>query len=109
MKAALIPSLAIALGLATVATAQAQSDEAEAADADDNPFFASAIPETFAARFVCHQRGREIFDFNEVRSFAPKQIMGVMTFSLITKDGVNHLIYLGQDTTCGLSVTPPSQ
>ena len=105
MKPVLL-ALVIYLGPAFAAAAQ---DEPNAQPETDNPFFASAIPEDFPARFSCHQTGREILLLDEVRSFAPKLIDGVMTFSLITRDGVNHLLYLGSDTTCGLSVAPPSQ
>ena len=103
MRAAL-SALAVVLALAGPAAAQ---DESQGGEKNDNPFFASAIPEDFPARFTCHQAGQDILALDNVRSFAPKQINGVMTFSLITGDGVNHLIYLGGDTTCGLSVTPP--
>ena len=98
------------LAAATAFPAVAQDTGPPGADADTEPgsaFFQSRIPEEFKSLFVCHQAGAKIVELADVTSFAPRKIEDVMTFSVITKDGTNHLIYLGDGTTCGLSVTPP--
>lgn len=100
-------SLAVALLLTLPPGAGlAQTSQSEAG-AEQDPFFQSQIPENFQARFVCHQGGQMIVEHGAVTSFAPSRIQDIMTFSLITRDGRNHLYYLGEGTTCGLTVAPP--
>ena len=95
--------LALSPGAATAQDSQPD------AGAEQDPFFQSQIPDNFQARFVCYQGGQQIVEHGAVTSFAPSRIQDVMTFSLITRDGRNHLYYLGDGTTCGLTVTPPPQ
>ena len=73
----------------------------------DSPFFRTAIPENVPATFTCHQAGAEIVKLDDISSFLPSKVEGIFTYSLITKDGRNHLVYLGSTTTCSLTVTPP--
>ena len=75
----------------------------------DNPFFRTAIPKNVPSAFVCHQGGVEIIKLDGITSFLPSKVSGIFTYSLITKDGQNHLLYLGAQTTCRLSVTPPAK
>ena len=105
-------TLAIAAGAAMAASsslAQQPSGPSASGPAEaDNPFFQSRIPEDFKTSFVCHQAGTKTVELEGVSSFAPRKIEGVMTFSVITADGTNHLLYLGGQTTCRLAVTPPN-
>ena len=101
--------LTIPLLLVVSTGAAAAQDSQPDAGTEQDPFFQSQIPDNFQARFVCYQGGQQIVEHGAVISFAPSRIQDVMTFSLITRDGRNHLYYLGDGTTCGLTVTPPPQ
>ena len=83
-----------------------QESQAEQSGSD-SPFFRTAIPENVPATFTCHQAGAEIVKLDNISSFLPSKVEGIFTYSLITKDGRNHLVYLGSTTTCSLTVTPP--
>ena len=93
------------LSLALAPGALGQDKPAEGQEGD-NVFMRTAIPENFVARFQCHQGGQRILELNEVKSFAPDRIAGLMTYSLATADGATHLVYLGADTTCSFAVSP---
>jgi hypothetical protein len=39
-------------------------------------------------------------------AIVPNRIRGVMTFSVSTRDGRTHLLYLGTTTDCVLTIRP---
>ncbi len=87
--------------------AASPAEERQDPKTDGNPFFRTAIPENVPASFSCYQGGNEILTLDRISSFLPNKVDGVLTYSLITRDGRNHLLYLGSGTTCRLTVTPP--
>ena len=94
------------LPIAAQTSDNTQEDQTEPSGSD-SPFFRTAIPENVPATFTCHQAGAEIIKLDNISSFLPSKVEGIFTYSLITKDGRNHLVYLGSTTTCSLTVTPP--
>ena len=102
----LIAPLPIAAQTSSQASENTQANQTEQ-PSSDSPFFRTAIPENVPATFTCHQAGAEIIKLDNISSFLPSKVEGIFTYSLITKDGRNHLVYLGSTTTCSLTVTPP--
>ena len=99
-----LPDAARAAGLfALLATAPAPAP-AEEPSATRDDFRQTAIPEGVAARFTCHQAGAEIVALENVATFAPARVQGIMTFSLNTRDGRTHLVYLTGEAACRLEV-----
>ena len=103
---ALIAPLPIAAQTSSQASENTQANQAEQSNSD-SPFFRTAIPENVPATFTCHQAGAQIIKLDNISSFLPSKVEGIFTYFLITKDGRNHLVYLGSTTTCSLTVTPP--
>lgn len=93
----------VSLGLVALLAAPAMAQDDAAEPGDD--FRQTAIPETVDARFTCYQQGTEILSIENIASFAPARVQGVMTFSLRTHGDETHLIYLGETTACHLIVT----
>lgn len=87
---------------------QGTENSSSTEEAERNPFFQSKIPDDFDSVFRCYQNGQPIVEIANVTSFAPRSVEGIMTFSIISKGGKNHLYYLGKDTTCSLEVEPPA-
>lgn len=83
---------------------EAAAQDPAAPEASTDEFRQTAIPAELGARFTCHQAGAEIVSVEGVTSFAPARVQGVMTFSLTTRAGETHLIYLGAATACRLTV-----
>lgn len=77
-----------------------------AAEEAGDEFAQTAIPADYASVFACHQNGAEILRLEAVATFAPARVQGVMTFSLNTRDGATHLVYLDGATACRLEVRP---
>ena len=102
----LIAPFPIAAQTSSQASENTQANQTEQ-PSSDSPFFRTAIPENVPATFSCHQAGAEIIKLDNISSFLPSKVEGIFTYSLITKDGRNHLVYLGSTTTCSLTVTPP--
>ena len=102
----LIAPLPIAAQTSSQASENTQANQTEQ-PSSDSPFFRTAIPENVPATFSCQQAGVEIIKLDDISSFLPSKVEGIFTYSLITKDGRNHLVYLGSTTTCLLTVTPP--
>ena len=50
--------------------------------------------------------GETVIDIPDVASIVPDRIRGVMTFSVSTRNGPTHLIYLGTTTDCVLTAQP---
>ena len=103
---ALIAPLPIAAQTSSQASENTQANQTEQ-PSSDSPFFRTAIPENVPATFSCQQAGVEIIKLDDISSFLPSKVEGIFTYSLITQDGRNHLVYLGSTTTCRLTVTPP--
>ena len=97
---------ALAAGLLLLAPAAAQETPDDGAQSADG-FTRTAIPPEIAASFRCvRANGETVIDIPDVASIVPDRIRGVMTFSVSTRDGRTHLIYLGTTTDCVLTAQP---
>jgi len=74
------------------------------AAAQDSP--GQPIPEGSSARLICYQNGAQALTLNRVSRFAPAHLDGILHFTVETRDGHVHQIYLTGDAACWLDLAP---